>query len=249
MELEKISPEELVAQKESAEDLAALMKTLDAIDGDTELGYADFIKICVGEDESEADFLGLFEIDPAEGLTRQKLSDCIRSSLSREERIFLGKHPFNNLSKPVLPFPFTMAEFKKVIHWSVGQGIEIPIDEEALAEVIAEKMHEQQELQVIEPEQRERNSQKVVAQRIPVLEQRLEHLRRWFKNQGKFTATNLRSSQSGTVGARHSCWEWVVQEGLASSGCLFDGAKQNSSTKTKPFVNAWGCFLVEVANV
>lgn len=249
MELEKISPEELVAQKESAEGLAALMKTLDAIDGDTELGYADFIKICVGEDESEADFLGLFEIDPTEGLTRQKLSDCIRSSLTRAERIFLGKHPFNNLSKPVLPFPFTMAEFKKVIHWSVGQGIEIPIDEDALAEVIAEKMHEQQELKIIESEQRERNSQEVVTKKIPVLEQRLEHLRRWFKIQGEFTATNLRSSQSGKVGARHACWEWAVQQGLASPGGLFEGANQDSSTKTKSFVNAWGRFLVEVAKV
>ncbi|UVJ43640.1 hypothetical protein NVV94_24395 [Pseudomonas sp. LS1212] len=245
--MEEIGPEELLAQEESAKGLAALMKTLDAIDGDIEFGYADFIKICVGEDESEDDFLGFFEIDPKEGLKRQELSDDIRSSLTRAERNFLGKHPSNNLSKPVLPFPFTMAEFKKVIRWSIGQGVEIPIDQDGLAEVIAEKMHEQQELQKIDSEQRERNSQEGVDQNLPVLDQRIEHLRRWFKGQGEFTATNLRSAQSGTVGARHACWEWVVQQGLTSPGGLFDGANQGKSTKTKPFVEAWGRLLVEVA--
>lgn len=232
--MEEIGPEELMAQEESARGLAALMSILEAIDGDTEFGYADFIRICVGEDDSEDDFLGFFEIDPKEGLYRQELPDGVRSSLTRAERNFLGKHPSNNLSKPVLPFPFTMDEFKKVIRWSIGQGIEIPIDEEGLAEVIAEKMHEQQEPQVVD-------------QKLPLLDQRIEYLRRWFKTQSKFTAANIRSARSGTEGARHVCWEWVVQQGLTSLGGLFEGANQGKSAKTKAFVEAWGRLLVEVA--
>lgn len=232
--MEEISPGELLAQEESAKGLAALMIILDAIDGDTEFGYADFIKICVGEDDSEDDFLGFFEIDPKRGLSRQELPDGIRSNLTRAERNFLGKHPSNNLSKPVLPFPFTMDEFKKVIRWSIGQGIEIPIDEEGLAEVIAEKMHEQQEPQVVD-------------QKLPLLDQRIAYLRRWFKTQSKFTAANLRSAGSGTEGARHVCWEWVVRQGLTSLGGLFEGANQGKSAKTKAFVEAWGRLLVEVA--
>ncbi len=232
--MEEIGPEELMAQEESARSLAALMSVLDAIDGDTEFGYADFIRICVGEDDSEDDFLGFFEIDPKEGLYRQELPDGIRSSLTRAERSFLGKHPSNSLSKPVLPFPFTMAEFKKVIRWSIAQGIEIPVDEDGLAEVIAEKMHERQELQVVD-------------QNLPVLDQRIEYLRRWFKSQSEFTAANLRSAGSGTEGARHVCWEWVVQQGLTSLGGLFEGANQGKSAKTKAFVEAWGRLLVEVA--
>ncbi|WP_223514974.1 hypothetical protein [Pseudomonas sp. GL-B-19] len=232
--MEEIGPEELVAQEESAKGLAALMSTLDAIDGDTEFGYADFIKICVGEDDSEDDFLGFFEIDPKEGLYWQELPDGVRSRLTRAERNFLGKHPSNNLKKPVLPFPFTMAEFKKLVRWAIGQGIEIPIDEDGLAEVIAEKMHERQELQVVD-------------QNLPLLDQRIEYLRRWFKSQSEFTAANLRSARSGAEGARHMCWEWVVHQGLTGPGCLFEGANQGKSTKTKAFVEAWGRLLIEVA--
>lgn len=147
-----------------AEDIAAADERLSAIigklndAGDMEFGYSEFIVICTDDDEKEDDYLGFYRIDRKEGVFAQDIPDDIRSGLTSTETSVLSKHPLKDLNKPILPFPFTAAQFKAFIQWNANRGIEIPVDDEALDEAIAE--NRQEEIHTSALHQQERLTQK-----------------------------------------------------------------------------------------
>ncbi|WP_349573293.1 hypothetical protein [Azotobacter salinestris] len=101
-----------------------------------ELGYAEFMEF------AEADYSG--HLDPenfgrgfeikADGIYVKPLPPDI--VLTREERAALTQHPRGRPDEPALAFPFTPRELKTFLDWAARVGDDVPIDEDALHEVI-----------------------------------------------------------------------------------------------------------------
>ncbi|WP_313410719.1 hypothetical protein [Stutzerimonas kunmingensis] len=88
-------------------------------------------------------------------------------------------------------------------------------------------------------------AEKIVSPKTKIIEHRLEFIRRWFEEQQEYKSSQLSTRGTGLPGARNACWRWLTQSGLTSPGELFFGAKQNDSSQSKKFVNAWNVFLKE----
>ena len=101
-----------------------------------ELGYAEFMEF------AEADCSGHFDLKKfgsgfeikADGIYVQKLPEGI--DLTPKELAALTRHPRGRVNEPALGFPFTPRELKAFFDWAARVGHDIPIDDDALEELI-----------------------------------------------------------------------------------------------------------------
>ena len=102
-----------------------------------ELGYAEFMEFaeadCSGHLDPE-NFGNVFKIK-ADGIYIKKPPKGI--NLTSKERAAITLHPRGSLKEPALAFPFTPRELKVFFDWAARVGHDIPIDEDALEELIA----------------------------------------------------------------------------------------------------------------
>lgn len=101
-----------------------------------ELGYAEFMEFAEADYSGHLDpenFGSGFEIK-ADGIYVKKLPEGI--DLTTKELGALTRHPRGRLNDPALGFPFTPRELKAFFDWAARVGHDIPIDEDALEELI-----------------------------------------------------------------------------------------------------------------
>lgn len=101
-----------------------------------ELGYAEFLEFAEADYSGHLDpenFGNGFEIK-ADGIYIKKLPEGI--DLTPKELAALTRHPSGRLNEPALAFPFTPRELKVFFDWAARVGHDIPIDEDALEELI-----------------------------------------------------------------------------------------------------------------
>ena len=101
-----------------------------------ELGFAEFMEFaeadCSGHLDRE-NFGNVFEIK-ADGIYVKELPKGI--DLTPKELAALTRHPRGSLNEPALAFPFNLRELKAFFDWAARVGHDIPIDEDALDELI-----------------------------------------------------------------------------------------------------------------
>lgn len=102
-----------------------------------ELGYAEFMEFAEADRSGHLDpenFGNGFEIK-ADGIYIKKPPEGI--DLTPKERAAITRHPRGCLKEPALAFPFTPRELKVFFDWAARVGHDIPIDEDALEQLIA----------------------------------------------------------------------------------------------------------------
>ncbi|RON73001.1 hypothetical protein BK675_21575 [Pseudomonas fluorescens] len=230
-------------------DLEGLGETFvdfDAVDKSFVLGRADFIRMAMPTEGGKVDlenFGGWLRIGLNGlyvNLDHEQVAD-----LTPEEAASLCAHPSSDLEAPALKFPFTVGELERFLAFSSEEGRDVPLSGKVFEQVLTTKA-QQKHAGNFENDQKTTSAQR--SKHLTRLEQRLEPIRRWFEEQSDFSATNLRSSQSGKLGARDACWSWLEQQGLTEIGNLFYGRYQNKSNKTKKFEDAWSHFLKDTAD-
>jgi hypothetical protein len=82
-----------------------------------------------------SDFGGWFEIRK-EGVYLKLPDERVLACLTTLERDDLLRHPKGRPYEPVLAFPFTLRELKVFLDWATSVGYDVPINEDALLEVI-----------------------------------------------------------------------------------------------------------------
>lgn len=103
-----------------------------------EIGYHDFTRVM------ELDqFGGLPLKDFGSGFKVKKKGIYLKlppariwASMTEAERDALAEHPAGRPDKPILTFPFTLRELKVFLGWAASVGHDVPINEDALVEVI-----------------------------------------------------------------------------------------------------------------
>lgn len=217
-----------------------------AVDKSIILGRADFIRMAMPTEEGKVDLenFGYWLRVGLNGLyvnlDHERVAD-----LTPEEAASLCTHPSGDLEAPALKFPFTVDELERFLAFSSAEGRDVPLSGKVFKQVVTSKA-QLKHVENFEADQRKTSAQS--SKHLTRLEQRLEPIRRWFEEQCDFSAANLRSSQSGKLGARDACWSWLEQQGLTQPGNLFYGRYQNKSNKTKKFDDAWSHFLKEIAD-
>lgn len=93
---------------------------------------------------------------------------------------------------------------------------------------------------------RQTQSEESLPSRSSINDERLKHIRRWFREQQEYDSASLSKPSDGLPGARDACWRWLSKSGLTTRGALFSGAAQKNSEKSKKFISAWNAFLKEM---
>jgi hypothetical protein len=101
-----------------------------------ELGYAEFMEFAEADYSGHLDpenFGSGFEIK-ADGIYVKKPPEGI--DLTPKELAAITRHPRGRINEPALGFPFAPRELKAFFDWAARVGHDIPIDEDALEQLI-----------------------------------------------------------------------------------------------------------------
>ncbi|PMZ89155.1 MULTISPECIES: hypothetical protein [unclassified Pseudomonas] len=103
------------------------------------IDYYNFTKI-VEPDQYDGlplkDFGSGFEVRKEGGVFLKIPDEAVLAALATDERKVLFRHPKGRPAEPVLAFPFTLRELKVFLDWAANVGHEVPINGDALLEVI-----------------------------------------------------------------------------------------------------------------
>jgi hypothetical protein len=204
------------------------------------IGYYNFIRIVEAEHPLD-DFGSGFELrEDGIYLKLPPPNDRVWACLTEAERDVLTEHPKGKTGEPVLVFPFTLGELKIFLDWAANAGHELPINEDALLEVIQAQAAGRATI-----DDQGAQARSVSVRHKSVRQQRIEVIQLWFSSQCKYTKENLRplKSEQGQPWARQDCWGWLCDRDFTSEGRLFGNAKQSDTAKSKTFIRAWSSFI------
>ncbi|MNO84759.1 hypothetical protein D3C76_761100 [compost metagenome] len=173
-------------------------------------------------------------------VSKQEGNELACSLTKSEKQAMLEIYPSENLDAPVITFPCTVGELKRLMEHVNKHGLDFPIVPEVFTRVIQEKAA------------RRKGSQSSERQGIELApyqsrpEMRLEVIRQWFEEQREYEVSDLHVRHRGRKGPRYDCWCWLEKQGLCAPRQLFFSAKMGKTEYTNVFFDAWREFLKEM---